>query len=136
MIDFSTTPQEIFEIIAMHLLEQMEKATIEGKCSYLTENRLKCAAGILIPDGHHAQLSKKTFIATMLKHPDLNLFYSRHGALIDNLQRVHDCSAPFQWLERLKRLGAYYKLDTTFLYDILTQAEIDKAEGLSQGLPE
>lgn len=53
MITLPNTLQEIFDIVAKHLLTQGKKSVSRGFCSYRGNDGTKCAAGALIPDNQY-----------------------------------------------------------------------------------
>lgn len=120
MFSLETTKQEIFEIVANHLLTQnakAEKARRKGppQCLYLTLKGKKCAVGILIPDGHAAQDSLSTIKSVFFEFGDLSTLYGSHIDLLIGLQLIHDKELVPKWLQKLRYFGRRHKLDNTFL---------------------
>lgn len=130
--------QDIFNRVATHLWVQRERATILGdskQCAYLVvknEKTLKCAIGILIPDGHPAQNSSGTvkFLVgnaeevAMVKEsdrsdilgpfPDLRLLWNVEDNadedFLEKLQDIHDHTSVDDWPLELAKFAVEHKL--------------------------
>ena len=108
------TRQEIFDICAVHLLTQNEKAFgyTEGlsyECNY-RYGKLKCAIGALIPDDKYtpnlegkAVYDDTVRIAANIGSGDLSF--------ADKLQIIHDNGAPEYWYRDLQNLAVEYNLN-------------------------
>lgn len=109
LINFESE-QQIFDIVAEHLLKQMNKS--EKKCSsgnmlclYRSPEGLKCAVGALIPDS----LYKEEFddqgaengldIGGMII--DYDLFDEKYRTILEELQKIHDNYAVEDWKRSL-----------------------------------
>lgn len=96
------TAQQVFDIVAMHLLTQMQQSTsgkFEAPCLYRGPNGLKCAAGVLIGDDEYCEDMEHHSWNELVKH---GLAPITHEALIHTLQGIHDCVPPDAWYNQLK----------------------------------
>lgn len=97
------TKQKVFDIVAKHLLTQMERSEdSNGYCLYKTADGLKCAAGCLISDEEYfAELDINGFNwQSLIKSKTVP---ESHGELIDDLQFIHDSVKPKYWKRFLKK---------------------------------
>jgi len=107
--------QEIFDIVARHLLTQNKKAVNDkGECVYRGKNGCKCAAGCLIPDDKYDP-SFEGFgwsLGLQTKNAALQDLVEAigHYALIRKLQLVHDQDAVDSWPDKLRGVATDYKL--------------------------
>ena len=98
-----STPQEVFDQSANHLLAQNERsATKNNKCRYREGPHLKCAAGCFIADSEYRG-NMEGLDWKMLIH--YSLIPIAHGYLIADLQNIHDNYPVDKWPERLKNLA-------------------------------
>lgn len=98
------TDQEVFTMVATHLLAQNEKAMSANNsfCMYRSPKGLKCALGCLIPDNEYApELEGKTFREMQAKGLVPPALLSMNVDLIKELQAVHDQWQPERWATRL-----------------------------------
>ena len=118
------TPQETFNIVAKHLLTQMEQAKDRsGCCSYRGENGLKCAVGCLIPDDKYDPYMEgqspltTTCMSGKKREPGsvgrLLLEQGHDLSLAEALQTIHDNYDPDEWRERLQELATRRNLTFT-----------------------
>lgn len=102
--------QEIFDKVAGHLLQQNAKSLDNtGMCTYRGENGLKCAVGILIPDGEYSPnmeaLTVNKLLETDLLSADLKEVMQKHSRLLKWLQMIHDDQDISTWKEDLTNLA-------------------------------
>lgn len=86
-----TTPQEIFNTVAMHLFTQGRRAVngFNGNmCSYRAPNGDRCALGILIPDEYYSVGMEGVTVNGILHLLPKQL--QPHDKLLIALQNVHD----------------------------------------------
>ena len=82
------TNQEAFDTVVRHLRNQGRQAIDDGRCSYLTQDGLKCAVGCLIPDDKYGTDFEGKSV-TILPRTYLGLedvYYD----LLERLEGVHD----------------------------------------------
>jgi hypothetical protein len=119
--ELPSTEQEIFDIVANHLLTQGTQSLRLDKfgdeqCVYRGTKITKCAAGILIPDEHY---SKKLEEHSWLKLVEKGFAPYRFAFLISELQSIHDMHKPIRWKEKLEELAKTQKLEWKFSNDTL-----------------
>lgn len=107
------TAQEVFDIVAKHLLTQNAKSSQSDKiCQYRSSDGKVCAAGCLIPDEHYNPRIENCDWNELV---DQYYFPKNHRNLIYDLQGIHDgCPVSF-WKEKLKNLADDYKLNSDVL---------------------
>ena len=105
--------QEIFDIVAVHLLTQNKRAVaVNGSsCMYRTETGLKCAIGCLIPDEKYSPAFEGSSISLLgakallpEKYKDTPLIY------LISLQRLHDGCPVNRWRTELKNFAEQISL--------------------------
>lgn len=116
--------QEIFDRAAEHLIKQNAVAMDDGNfiCAYLNSKGQKCAIGIFIPDGHEAQLARKTVYNLLLEYPDLQNILgpvtdNRRYQFLTDLQQLHD-NYRFNnqsWFSTLTSFANRYNLESSKL---------------------
>lgn len=106
------TAQEVFDQVALHLLNQNTSSRVYNKdgsyCAYRGNRGLKCAAGCLIGDyEYNKRLESNTWfdLVHLKKVPDT------HKWLIRELQKIHDEYDVFQWREELATIAQLFQLD-------------------------
>jgi hypothetical protein len=112
------TNQEIFDIVAKHLLTQNEKSIrknsntrTQGVCAYRGDNGCKCAAGVLIPDEHYLKdMEGHSWFRLISK----DLVPSEFQHLIRALQSLHDNCDVSDWKKELKDLATSHNLEWKF----------------------
>ena len=113
------TLQEIFDIIANHLLTQNQKSlSSQGMCVYKSTTELSCAVGCLLKNKdttsyegigvhnlrHNLQdRDHKNLYQDLLSVgvPDIDEAFD----LLDDLQTVHDLREPKEWKKQLQELA-------------------------------
>lgn len=112
--------QLVFNTVAKHLLKQ-GKAALHGRsCRYRTDDGLKCAVGVLIPDQNYTVEMEGLPVRTI---SDKLPFSATHEdmALLVYLQSAHDTalkdSGIEAWKAKMRRIAADYKLNTEALAD-------------------
>ena len=88
------TLQDIFNAAwQAFIVEDRPAASEKGACSYLTSDGRKCAVGLVIPDGHPAQVKPGTWNNWVHEYPDLFdasvLQMSKHS-LFEFQRHLHD----------------------------------------------
>ena len=114
--------QEVFNTVSRHLLTQMKQAKNEkGMCLYQTNDNLKCAVGILIPDGHPAQNVFIELTSLIMMYPDLKEILGIKNNLdlkfLTLLQVLHDTHLPVDWRKELKKEAERFELN----YEVLDE---------------
>ena len=116
--------QQIYDFVCRHLLTQNRRAFGgDGKCKYLTDDGLKCAAGCLFI-GHDPSMENVAFYRF-----DSSMLQTAFGAqaasltdderyLISSLQESHDSLIESEWPDGIIRLSERYGL-TPFTHDDL-----------------
>ena len=115
------TEQEVFDIVAAHMLKQNKKSisyTLSNdfvRCAYRGNNGLKCAAGCLIPDEiYNRDFESVSWQLLVVIHH----FPYNHATLITRLQYIHDNYEPKNWREELTDLAIRYSLKPDVLNTI------------------
>lgn len=100
-------PQEIFDTVAKHLIQQGCRATVsagsrpdsDGLCQYRGPNGTKCAVGALIPDDvYDAKMEGDTVTGLLVSFGSvLPSWMGPNLGLLRDLQMVHD--HPETWEE-------------------------------------
>lgn len=116
------TLQEVFDVVATHLLTQNKKAQHEetGECMYRTCDGLRCAVGVLIPDELYDPNMEWTGVVTVTERATktpmqsrLVVAYEPYLELLTSLQTIHDRSLPSEWPGALSNLAKEYRLTFT-----------------------
>lgn len=133
----SSTPQEVFDFIATHLLTQKEKSTNKHgsildhnpntECRYRGSRGLKCAAGCIIPDEDYDRDFEGRAWFTVV---DYSGFSGAHIGLISTLQNIHDTINVQHWPQRLKELALSQKLIWNEDLELLSKDPIFASEEL------
>lgn len=109
------TNQEIFDIVAKHLLTQAAKSlsvqctgTVyeHRACRYRGDEGRKCAVGVLIPDElYKAELEGWSVTNTyvMASMPEVEI---ESLDLVSKLQKLHDLADVYEWPVYLRELAA------------------------------
>lgn len=113
----STTPQEVFNQVAKHLLSQNTTSyKKDGEtCAYRGAYGAKCAAGCLIADDEYSDVMDRGNETGSYSWDSMvrNGFAPNvHVNLIVSLQRVHDNILPLQWRRSLLSVAKEYGLST------------------------
>lgn len=86
----NSTPQEVFDYVAKHLIKQGKQAVAGSNCAYRSPEGLSCAVGCLITDEEYnvnMEGESSTLLSTRLGSP----FWKTHEGLLIDLQLfVHD----------------------------------------------
>lgn len=112
--------QEIFNIVAHHLLSQRVKALRNGRCVYHGPDGTQCAVGCLIPnelyeewmEGHdvsYQRLADGEYSIVVAAHCEV-----RQLSLLRILQGVHDNNEPIYWRGALKHVAKSFNLEWQF----------------------
>jgi len=125
------TPQEIFDIVAKHLLTQNEKSIIpvQGnclnpwKCLYHSPDGKKCAIGVLIPDKEYKPAIENSGDVRYLinYHPScpksLSVYCDNTQTmmLLEELQGIHDEMIIEDWINGLLVTALNFNLDNSVL---------------------
>lgn len=107
MITIPETLQEIFDIVALHLMTQKEKSRNAFLCMYRSPDGLKCAAGALIKDEEYTEDLEENGWHSLVadgRAPEA------HAAEIRKLQLIHDMSCSNEWEDELIAFGRAYNL--------------------------
>lgn len=134
----ASTPQEVFDFVAAHLLKQNEMSVHQrghtGGCRYRSPDMERsCAVGCLIPDEAYGEWMEGCTISTLINRVNdkrdqvmgsqpiakdyeevlRNLFLTltAHRNLLNGLQDVHDSGKPECWAQALEKFAKTYYLD-------------------------
>lgn len=125
MIMITGSLQEIFDKVAMHLVEQGKPAidqTWRG-CQYRMNDKdgkvLKCAFGIFIPDNrYHADYMEGLRCDELIRDHVVGVETTRHAELLRSLQLAHDRNAKYAQgfdlialADALNKIAYDYELD-------------------------
>ena len=117
------TNQEIFDIVAKHLLTQNARSQDIKNivCAYRGSNDMKCAVGVLIKDEHYSYLLEGYNVRDI----DVKEALEKSGITVDSrihflaaLQEVHDLFPVGFWRERLGEVAERYNLNLDVLDSI------------------
>lgn len=108
------TNQEIFDIVARHLLKQGAKSEDTETCLYRGPNGLKCAVGVLIPDAYYLPAMEGRGVDTFMDrfHEAGKASGITHESLplLRKLQACHDeVSVPY-WPVHLSEIADLFGL--------------------------
>jgi hypothetical protein len=121
LFELPATEQEVFDIVANHLLTQNRQSLVyddfvDETCAYRGRYNTKCAAGILIPDEYYTQELEgngwKKLVENSLVPPNFM-------DLIAKLQSIHDLHEPKYWKQKLRDLASKHNLEWKFPYGTL-----------------
>jgi len=117
----SLDKQAVFDIVATHLLTQMEKSydEIEGECRY-RQGGLMCAIGRLIPDEFYSEELEGEGVNSLpvrkaLYKAGYTVLGDDSQSFLGELQGVHDVYSPTQWKANLARLAKSYSINPKVL---------------------
>jgi hypothetical protein len=113
------TDQEIFNLVADHLLKQGRKSQTADalQCFYRGPDGLKCAIGVLIPDEFYGPRFEDTssvenlleqepvLRALLFEGADTIEKMDRRDELLASLQSIHDCFEVDTWKTKLDKLA-------------------------------
>jgi hypothetical protein len=107
------TPQEVFDQVAKHLLEQGKKSfklDEDGDefCLYRGPEGLKCAAGCLIADNEYKDDMEGGSWSYLVRR---GYAPETHKILIAKLQAIHDEKEPSTWREGLLEISKRFDLN-------------------------
>jgi hypothetical protein len=106
--------QTIFDTVVAHLRKQGCKSEDEDGCMYRTPDGLSCAVGALIPSQAYSPAMENKSIPKLLESGllplDLQDEFTKHSALLIDLQDVHDCSDVSKWELALKATANCFNL--------------------------
>ena len=108
MITLPKTLQTIFNIVATHLMTQMQVCRDDDAVCKYREGGLKCAAGALIKDEEYSESLEGKSWRTLV---GCNLAPAHFGQEIYKLQLIHDGSDPSEWKSGLREFGEEHELD-------------------------
>lgn len=111
----TATDQEVFDIVARHLLTQGRRALWGEACAYRTPEGDRCAIGALIPDEVYKLEWEGCAGAKLYEYPELHQYLPRTRALATALQSIHDISFPDRWRIDLRAAAAVFGLNTRAL---------------------
>lgn len=107
-----STPQQVFDHVATHLLIQNARSVKNGHCMYRSPEGLKCAAGCIIADDEYNE-GMEDVVWRMLVRKEI--VPEAHMELIIDLQYCHDDYEPKSWKRKLKEIARYHNLSTSVL---------------------
>ncbi len=118
------TSQEIFDIVAGHLLRQNAKSVVAAPstghgatpiCVYHGPGDLRCAVGALISDEQYDEAMEGENVEGLFWEWEDNLracglVSVEHEQLLDDLQTIHDRHLVSDWRDKLWQLAARHGL--------------------------
>jgi hypothetical protein len=128
--------QETFDLVAQHMLTQVVPAVrCNGRRSYRTPDGLKCAVGVLIPDGAYGGdmeglSTLDPFVAAALRRR------GHSPGLCSALQDMHDTVPPARWPHQLRQIAAWYRLNSRVIDRLEQQFLIELSVSGSVAGPE
>jgi hypothetical protein len=106
------TEQQVFDQVAVHLLTQKRRSTIDGVCAYRGLDGMCCAAGCLMDDDEYLpRFEGCTWDVLNQEHG----VTTDHQLLIKALQNIHDRTAPEHWVGALRSLARQFELNAVAL---------------------
>lgn len=111
------TAQQVFDIVATHLLTQMKQSISDRENNYGPSylyhgpNGLKCAAGALIGDDEYQEEMEHNYWIELVNRLLVPL---DHKDLICRLQKAHDSCPPEGWYNELKKVATEFNLKFNF----------------------
>lgn len=120
------TRQEMFDIVAVHLIRQREKSKNQFGCAYRGHDGCKCGVGALIADEDYDSSLEGVSVGQDSSTTDSQLRVVRAARcpredrnFLGDLQIVHDTYDVEQWPEKLIAFAEVRSLDLTALADAL-----------------
>ena len=107
------TKQEIYNIVAKHLLTQNERAVDSDGIKYKCSDGRMCAIGVLIPEEKYDPDIEGMSIDYIIDELMPDLFI--HDDLLRDLQDIHDQSNEMFWRSDLSELAGYHGLNDDIL---------------------
>ncbi|MGF6978989.1 hypothetical protein QFZ94_007504 [Paraburkholderia sp. JPY465] len=116
--------QDVFDIVAWHLLRQNAQATLPGtaKCMYRAPDGKRCAIGWLLPDEVYSPslefFGVRDLVAMLYETPhggQFAQFLFEHMPLLRDLQGTHDARAPHEWPGALRMIAQQHSLRETVI---------------------
>lgn len=105
------TQQEIFDVVATHLLAQGAKSVgWTGECLYRGPKGLKCAIGVLISDELYSPEIEGASISCLRFDVYLPFINRDKFPFLEKLQRVHDKCPVEDWRDELAKVAKKYAL--------------------------
>ena len=117
------TPQEIFDVVSEHLFLQGKRSVDKTHCRYHSDDGLKCAVGVLIPEisfileyDQGNKPIKSLLVSYPLNFPD---WMHDNVELLSHLQSVHDRTINWEksdnMIKSLTEVAEYYNLSSSKL---------------------
>lgn len=108
-----STPQQVFDHVATHLLTQNKRSTNKNRdCLYKSPEGLKCAAGCIIADDEYNEKMEDVVWRMLVRR---EVVPEAHMELISDLQYCHDDYEPRIWKRKLKEIAKYHNLSISVL---------------------
>lgn len=108
--------QEIFNIVARHLLKQWKKSIDGlGTCLYRSPDGSKCAIGCLMPDNLYRPEFEGRAITELPRVVLQAISKPSMTGFLYNLQNLHDEYAVETWPRQLRLFAEHYALSTAVL---------------------
>lgn len=127
------TAQEVFDQVVQNLIKQgvKSKKPMSPGCNYRTElpdgTVLKCAAGWLIADNEYNLEMDEGADTSWSGLVEAKLAPSKHGLMIEELQKIHDNYEPHEWENEFMKCAwkhdLYYNSIPTSKIEIYEQDE-------------
>ncbi len=116
------TKQQLFDRVAAHLIRQQEQSRHSGGCLYRGPNGLRCAVGVLIPDGLYHESFEQSFVPALPAAvlAEIGLV----GEALETaraLQAIHDNEHPQDWPATLIAFAEEWRLDPGIVEDTLAE---------------
>jgi len=111
--------QDVFDIVAWHLLWQNSRATAidRVKCMYRAPDGKRCAIGWLIPDDVYSKALEFFGVRDIAQrliegeHARFARFLYLHMSLLRALQEMHDANLPAEWPVMLRAIAQRHSLN-------------------------
>jgi hypothetical protein len=130
------TQQEIFDVVATHLLKQNAPSKGDkGLCMYRGPNGKKCAVGYLIPDSHYDPNMESmpiysSIIVEALRANGIDVTggkidhygLNQTGNLLRSTQITHDTHPVRYWGRELTAIANQYGLDPKVILDFKSES--------------
>lgn len=108
--------QEVFDIVAPHLIRQGETSEGREGCLYRGERGLRCAIGVLIPDKNYNQRIEGSGVSSPHVRRTLPFTVAVEDVgFLSALQGIHDEDCPDNWESRLRDFATAEGLNSTML---------------------
>jgi hypothetical protein len=106
------TEQQVFDQVAVHMLTQKQRSSIDGVCAYRSLDGMCCAAGCLMDDDEYFPRFEGCTWDVLIQEHGVT---TDHQLLIKALQNIHDRTKPERWVFGLYSLARQFELNVVAL---------------------